>query len=65
MHIHVSIAEVLINEDLQKSHNVDRGEVKDVRFGLFQGKPPVTRIVLDLKTPQSYQGLPLRADGYH
>jgi antitoxin (DNA-binding transcriptional repressor) of toxin-antitoxin stability system len=40
------------------SQSVDRGEVKDVRVGLFQGKPPVTRIVLDLKTAQSYQVFP-------
>src|SRR5450432_3329260 len=41
-----------------RNQSVDRGEVKDVRFGLFQGKPPVTRIVLDLKTAQSYQVFP-------
>jgi AMIN domain-containing protein len=41
-----------------RSQSVDRGEVKDVRVGLFQGKPPVTRIVLDLKTAQSYQIFP-------
>jgi hypothetical protein len=41
-----------------RNQSVDRGEVKDVRFGLFQGKPPVTRIVLDLKTAQSYQIFP-------
>jgi AMIN domain len=40
------------------SQSVDRGEVKDVRVGLFQGKPPVTRIVLDLKSAQSYQVFP-------
>jgi hypothetical protein len=41
-----------------RNQSVDRGAVKDVRFGLFQGKPPVTRIVLDLKTAQSYQVFP-------
>jgi hypothetical protein len=41
-----------------RNQSVDRGEVKDVRFGLFQSKPPVTRIVLDLKTAQSYQVFP-------
>jgi len=41
-----------------RSQSVDRGEVKDVRIGLFQGKPPVTRIVLDLKSAQSYQVFP-------
>lgn len=40
------------------SQSVDRGEVKDVRVGLFQHKPPVTRIVLDLKAAQSYQVFP-------
>ena len=41
-----------------RSQSVDRGEVKDVRVGLFQGKPPITRIVLDLKSAQSYQVFP-------
>ena len=41
-----------------RSQSVDRGGVKDVRVGLFQDKPPVTRIVLDLKTAQSYQIFP-------
>jgi len=41
-----------------RSQSVDRGQVKDVRFALFQGKPPVTRIVLDLKTAQSFQVFP-------
>lgn len=41
-------------------HNlaVNRGEVKGVRVGLFSKNPPVTRVVLDLKTPQPYQLLP-------
>ena len=46
-----------------RSQSVDRGEVKDVRVGLFQGKPPVTRIVLDLKTAQSYQVFPYGRTG--
>jgi len=29
-----------------------------VRIGLLQSKPPVTRLVLDLNTPQSYQIFP-------
>jgi hypothetical protein len=41
-----------------RSQSVDRGEVKDVRVGLFQAKPPVTRVVLDLKSAQSYQVFP-------
>lgn len=41
-----------------RSQSVDRGEVKDVRIGLFQSKPPVTRVVLDLKTAQSFQVFP-------
>lgn len=41
-----------------RSQSVDRGEVKDVRVGLFQKKPPVTRVVLDLTTAQSYQIFP-------
>jgi len=41
-----------------RSQSVDRGQVKDVRIGLFQSKPPVTRLVLDLKSAQSYQVFP-------
>jgi hypothetical protein len=41
-----------------RSQSVDRGEVKDVRVGLFQAKPPVTRLVLDLKSARSYQIFP-------
>lgn len=41
-----------------QSQSVDRGEVKDVRVGLFQSKPPITRVVLDLKTAQSFQVFP-------
>jgi hypothetical protein len=41
-----------------RNQSVDRGEVKDVRVGLFQSKPPVTRVVLDLKSARSYQIFP-------
>ena len=41
-----------------RNQSVDRGEVKDVRVGLFQSKPPVTRLVIDLKSAQSYQVFP-------
>jgi hypothetical protein len=41
-----------------RSQSVDRGEVKDLRVGLFQSKPPVTRVVIDLKSAQSYQIFP-------
>lgn len=41
-----------------RSQSVNRGEVKDLRVGLFQSRPPVTRVVLDLKTAQSYQVFP-------
>src|SRR5271163_51045 len=34
---------------------VNRGALKSVRSGLFFNNPPVTRIVLDLMEPQSYQ----------
>lgn len=43
-----------------RSQSVYRGQVKDLRVGLFQSKPPVTRIVLDLKSAQSYQVFPGR-----
>ncbi len=41
-----------------RSQSVYRGQVKDLRVGLFQSKPPITRIVLDLKSAQSYQIFP-------
>lgn len=41
-----------------RSQSVDRGQVKAVRVGLFQAKPPIARIVLDLKSAQSYQIFP-------
>lgn len=41
-----------------RSQVVNRGEVKSVRVGLFQSTPPVTRVVLDLKTAQSFQVFP-------
>ena len=41
-----------------RSQSIERGEVKDVRVGLFQKKPPVTRVVLDLTAAQSYQVFP-------
>lgn len=41
-----------------RSQSVDRGEVKNVRVGLFQSKPPITRVVLDLKSARSYQIFP-------
>ena len=41
-----------------RNQSVDRGEVKDVRVGLFQARPPITRVVLDLKTARSYQVFP-------
>jgi hypothetical protein len=41
-----------------RSQSVDRGDVKDVRVGLYQSKPPVTRLVVDLKSARSYQIFP-------
>ena len=41
-----------------RNQSVNAGEVKDVRFSLFQSKPPVTRLVIDLKSAQSYQVFP-------
>ena len=43
-----------------RSQSVFRGQVKDLRVGLFHANPPVTRIVLDLKSAQSYQVFPGR-----
>ncbi|HXJ86541.1 MAG TPA: AMIN domain-containing protein [Candidatus Binatia bacterium] len=41
-----------------RSQSIDRADVKDVRVGLFQAKPPVTRVVLDLRSARSYQIFP-------
>ena len=40
------------------NQSIGRGDVKDVRVGLFQAKPPVTRVVLDLQSARSYQIFP-------
>jgi hypothetical protein len=37
---------------------VSIGAVKGVRMGLFQSSPPITRLVVDLKSPQPYQVFP-------
>ena len=42
-----------------RAFSVNQGEVKGVRVGLLSSKPPVTRVVLDLKSPQAYQLFPL------
>jgi hypothetical protein len=41
-----------------RSQKVSRAEVKDLRVGLFSADPPVTRIVIDLNSPQPYQVFP-------
>lgn len=41
-----------------RNQSVNRAEVKDIRFGRFQSSPPVTRLVLDLRTAQNYQVFP-------
>jgi hypothetical protein len=41
-----------------RSQSVYMGEVKDLRVGLFQSKPPVTRLVVDLNHAESYQIFP-------
>lgn len=41
-----------------RNQKVDRAEVKDLRVSLFSADPPVTRIVVDLNSPQPYQVFP-------
>ena len=41
-----------------RNRSVNQGEIKDIRFGRFQASPPVTRLVLDLRSAQSYQVFP-------
>ena len=38
--------------------SVARGQVKNIRVGLFASNPPTTRVVLDLKAPQQYELFP-------
>lgn len=37
---------------------VNRGVLKSVRFGQYQAKPPITRVVLDLTGPSPFQVFP-------
>lgn len=39
--------------------SVNRNEVKRIRVGLFSTVPPITRIVLDLKSPLTYRITPM------
>jgi AMIN domain len=41
-----------------RSLSVNQGEVKGVRAALLSNNPPVTRVVLDLKSPQEFQVFP-------
>lgn len=43
-----------------RGFKLDHGEVRGVRTGLFSQNPPVTRIVVDLNTPQWYRVTPDR-----
>ena len=40
--------------------SIHTGQIKAVRVGLFSPNPPVTRVVIDLSSPQSFQVLPVR-----
>ena len=37
---------------------VNQGGIKAVRIGLFESKPPIARVVLDLATPRGYEIIP-------
>lgn len=41
-----------------RSQSIYVGAVKDIRAGLFRSKPPVTRLVIDLDGPETYQIFP-------
>jgi hypothetical protein len=41
-----------------RNQKLNRDEVKSVRVGILSAKPPVTRVVFDLKGPQPYQVFP-------
>jgi AMIN domain len=44
--------------DNLRGFTVNQGNVKAIRVGLYSNNPPVTRIVLDLATPQNFQLVP-------
>jgi len=41
-----------------RSQSIYVGAVKDIRAGLFRSKPPITRLVIDLDSPETYQIFP-------
>ncbi len=41
-----------------RNQTLNRGQVKNVRVSLYSNKPPVTRVVLDLNGPLTYQVFP-------
>jgi hypothetical protein len=41
-----------------RSQSIYVGAVKDVRAGLFHSRPPITRLVIDLESPETYQIFP-------
>jgi AMIN domain len=53
----VDFPEALPSGELHKLF-VNRGNLRDVRVGLYSANPLVTRIVLDLKSPSQYRVLP-------
>jgi AMIN domain len=42
-----------------RSQSIYVGAVKDIRAGLFRSNPPITRLVIDLDRPETYQIFPL------
>lgn len=41
-----------------RSQSIYVGSVKDIRAGLFRSNPPITRVVIDLDSPEPYQIFP-------
>jgi AMIN domain len=41
-----------------RNQSLNGGEIKNIRVGLFSSRPPVTRVVFDLASPQAYQIFP-------
>jgi hypothetical protein len=41
-----------------RSQSIYVGAVKDIRAALFRSKPPITRLVIDLDNPETYQIFP-------
>jgi hypothetical protein len=52
----VDVANAVLNRN--QTIAVNSGNIKDVRVGQFQSVPPVTRVVVDLNSPENFELVP-------